>query len=378
MYKKVLIFLSLLLFVWVSNAQVSIFFDIRNVRTVNHVSMGNAVAFDICMEASLPGTYHSRGQAYISYNEMRFGQNVVDHGNIVIESGPLVNGVLNFAGTATPLYTTVNVIDNQTDIFAITWQNNFLNLFPNPFVHTAVPDSPTVLYSVVLKSLNNTLNPGIDIYRPLMANQQYMLSNNDHDNDGLPDEEQYVNGFLPVEYMGFDYEVLEDHTVELNWITSKEINNDVFIIEKEVGEGNFMPIGDVKGIGNSDLPQYYTFVDHTQMESINYYRIKQIDIDGSFEYSPVIEVTFDGGNLFQAYPTITSDYCTLQATGFLEPYYDVHVVDIMGRILIQDQLEAFYDEGKLNLDLSNFDYGMYFIQVSTQEGPVYAAKVLKE
>jgi hypothetical protein len=205
-----------------------------------------------------------------------------------------------------------------------------------------------------------------------------MLSNNDHDNDGLPDEEQYVNGFLPVEYMGFDYEVLEDHTVELNWITSKEINNDVFIIEKEVGEGNFMPIGDVKGIGNSDLPQYYTFVDHTQMESINYYRIKQIDIDGSFEYSPVIEVTFDGGNLFQAYPTITRDYCTLQATGFLEPYYDVHVVDIMGRILIQDQLEAFYDEGKLDLDLSNFDYGMYFIQVSTLEGPIYAAKVLKE
>lgn len=378
MYKKALLSLSLLLVIFSTHAQVAIFFDIRNERTVNHPTLGNAVAFDICMEASIPGTYHSRGQAYVTYNEAKFGQNIVDAGKVITEPGPLVNGTLNFLGTATPLYNTVNVIDNQTDIFAITWQSNFLNLFPNPLIHTSVPDTATVLYSIFIATNNSNPNFGVDIHRPLMANQQYMITSNDADGNGLPDEVGYANGFLPVEYMGFDFEVLENHTVKLNWITSKELNNDVFIVEKEIGEGVFAPIGDVKGFGTTEQAHYYHFIDETQLKDVNYYRIKQVDMDGSFDYSPTIEVAFSGGTLFQVSPTLTSDFCTLKATGTLEPQYDVHVFDIMGKIVIQEKLEIFSEEGKLNFDLSSFNHGMYFIQVSTPAGQLYAAKVLKE
>lgn len=378
MYKKALIFLSFLLFIMTTFSQVAVFFDIKNQRTTNHPTLGSAVAFDICMSASLPGTFHSRGQVYVTYNESKFGQNIVDAGKIVIEEGPMVNGVLNFFGTATRLYTTLNLIDNTANIFAVTWQSNFLNLFPNALIHTPVPDTSAVLYSVFIASNNNNPNTGIDIHRPLMANQQYMLTNNDSNGDGLPDEETYANGFLPVEYMGFDFEVLTNKTIQLNWITSREVNNDMFIVEKETGEGDFIAIGEVEGSGNTELPTYYEFIDETQLKNINYYRIKQVDMDGSFDYSPIIEVAFSGGTSFQVYPTVTTDFCNLKATGSLESHYDVHVFDTMGRILLQEKLEVFSEEGKLEFDLSSYNHGMYFIQVSTQAGPLYSAKVLKE
>lgn len=379
MYKKAFFFLSLLFVICTTYAQVAIFFDIRNERVVNHATLGDAVAFDICMEASVPGTYHSRGQVYVTYNAAKFGQNAVDHGNVVAVAGPMVNGVLNFLGTTTPLYTTVNVIDNTTNIFAITWQSNFLNLFPNPLIHTAVPDTAAILYTVYMAT-NNLGNPnsGIDIHRQLMANQQYQITSNDNDGNGLPDEEQYANGFLPVEYMGFDFEMLEDHTVKLNWITSKELNNDVFIIEKELGKGEFRPIGNVKGSGNSDQPRYYQFIDETQLEPVNYYRIKQVDMDGSFAYSPTIEVNFSGGTLFQVYPTITQDFCTLKATGNMESAYDVILFDISGKIMFQEKLNVLAEEGNLKFNLSTFNHGMYFVQVSNNSSPVFAGKVLKQ
>ncbi len=377
MEKKTFLFLTFLLLTVTAFSQVSIFFDIRNERFVNHASLGNAVAFDVCMQASVAGTYHSRGQVYITYNEQKFGQDVVDRGKVIVEAGTLVGGTLNFAGTLTPLYTTVNVIDNAATIFAITWQSNFLNLFPHPLIHTTVPDTATVLYTIYMSVQNASYPNGIDINRRLMANQMYMITSHDNDSNGIPDEQPYANGFLPVEYMGFDHKVREDKTIELNWITSKEINNDVFVIEKDMGEGNFTPIGNIKGAGNSDKPLYYQFVDETQLQDVNYYRIKQIDLNGDFAFSPIIEATFSGGNLFQVYPTVTHDFCTLKATGRLEPSYSVQIFDVMGNILANTEMELNSEEGKLQLDLSAFNTGMYFIQVFTEAGPIYAAKVLK-
>src|SRR5690606_23034945 len=98
---------------------------------------------------------------------------------------------------------------------------------------------------------------------------------------------------LPVELSSFSA-VIIGSSVKLNWQTETEINNYGFEIERKVGSsqssiGNYEKIGFVNGNGNSNSPKQYTFTDEGLMAGKYNYRLKQIDDDGQFEYSKVIE-----------------------------------------------------------------------------------------
>lgn len=100
---------------------------------------------------------------------------------------------------------------------------------------------------------------------------------------------------VPVELISFSAEV-NNNTVILNWITATEINNRGFEIEKQVmsseyGLGRWETIGFVDGYGTTTENKTYSYTDENLINGTYLYRLKQIDFDGSFEYSNVIEVT---------------------------------------------------------------------------------------
>ncbi len=97
----------------------------------------------------------------------------------------------------------------------------------------------------------------------------------------------------PVEINSF-YTVVENEKVILNWTTATEINNYGFEIQVSTNKTTeWETIGFVNGHGNSNSPNEYNFVDTTpHSETVNY-RLKQVDTDGSFEYSEIVEVTLD-------------------------------------------------------------------------------------
>ena len=78
--------------------------------------------------------------------------------------------------------------------------------------------------------------------------------------------------------------------VEISWITASEINNDFFTVEKSTSGLDFYSIAKVKGAGNSTQQMKYSVTDISPFQGINYYRLKQTDFDGKFEYSEVISV----------------------------------------------------------------------------------------
>jgi len=78
--------------------------------------------------------------------------------------------------------------------------------------------------------------------------------------------------------------------IELYWVTSNEINNDYFTIEKSNDGINFEIVEIILGAGNSDILLEYSFVDKNPINGISYYRLKQTDFDGKFEYSDIISV----------------------------------------------------------------------------------------
>lgn len=104
---------------------------------------------------------------------------------------------------------------------------------------------------------------------------------------------------LPVELVSFDGKVAGS-AIELNWQTASEVNNRSFFVERSADGAGFQAIGEVEGANNSTLELNYTFVDTQPLPGTNYYRLKQVDFDGQFEFSKVVAVDFgSGGGLFE-------------------------------------------------------------------------------
>ena len=94
---------------------------------------------------------------------------------------------------------------------------------------------------------------------------------------------------LPVKLVEFNG-VRDNNVIELIWVTASELNNDYFDIEKSDDGVNFLAIGRVDGNGTTDNRHIYHFTDYSVSEKPTYYRLNQVDFDGSNEYSKLIVV----------------------------------------------------------------------------------------
>jgi photosystem II stability/assembly factor-like uncharacterized protein len=99
---------------------------------------------------------------------------------------------------------------------------------------------------------------------------------------------------LPVELLSFEA-VHYVNEVRLNWITATEINNKGFEIEKQIvdknNSGRWFTIGFVQGRGTTTLSQAYSFIDKNITPGEYYYRLKQIDYNGTFQYSDIVNIS---------------------------------------------------------------------------------------
>lgn len=123
---------------------------------------------------------------------------------------------------------------------------------------------------------------------------------------------QAINTPLPVTWLSFSGKEIEKG-LELKWVTATEINNDYFEVERSRDGKQFATIGRVKGGGNSTTMLSYLYLDKQPYRGIAYYRLKQVDFDGHFDYSETISVEFTGitddfGVLI--YPNPTTDAAT--------------------------------------------------------------------
>ncbi|MCH8904757.1 MAG: T9SS type A sorting domain-containing protein [Bacteroidetes bacterium] len=96
---------------------------------------------------------------------------------------------------------------------------------------------------------------------------------------------------LPIQLVTFTAEIIENDKVELAWATVSELNNDYFTLERSDNHNDFYEVTQVMGSGNSIFAQEYSTVDEKPLFGTVYYRLKQTDFNGEFEYSDVISVT---------------------------------------------------------------------------------------
>ena len=104
---------------------------------------------------------------------------------------------------------------------------------------------------------------------------------------------------LPVELTSFTAQT-KSNAVELKWNTATELNNYGFEIQRKIEQNeSWTKIGFVRGNGNSNSPKNYNFADPNVTSGKYYYRLKQIDNDGKFEYSKIVEVNLSNPDVYE-------------------------------------------------------------------------------
>ncbi|MCH7516608.1 MAG: T9SS type A sorting domain-containing protein [Bacteroidetes bacterium] len=179
-----------------------------------------------------------------------------------------------------------------------------------------------------------------------------------------------ANGGLPVELTSFSASI-QNSTVILNWETETEINNLGFYIERAIENSDWVSIGFVEGHGNSNSPKHYNFSDTDIGQSGEYYyRLKQIDNDGTFEYSDVVTVTVGIPVLFalsQNYPNPFNPETRIDYTLPEQQNVSLRVYNMLGE-LVKELVNEVKPAGtySVTFDGTNLPSGIYVYRIQTE------------
>jgi len=172
---------------------------------------------------------------------------------------------------------------------------------------------------------------------------------------------------LPVELVSFSANV-NNSRVELRWITASETNNMGFDVERKSETGTFQKIGFVEGNGTSNHFNTYSFTDFVSNPGTYYYRLKQIDFDGTFKYSneilaevETVPLTF---NLEQNYPNPFNPSTTISFTLPEDGFINLTVYNSLGEEVTQ-LMNEFKKSGRYQVTFNalNISSGLYIYRL---------------
>jgi len=311
-----------------------------------------------------------------------------------LKNNIFINNKTNSSGTGTHLAIAVHdpyfVGNSDFNNFYVDSSNSYLALWLNSYVNdieewrslsnrdfNSVSTSISFVSDIDLHLSGNSLGDTLLIATPLP------LINKDIDDEirnlqfpykGADENLEYP---LPVELLTFSASLLNGN-VNLTWISTSETNNQGFeILRFAQDDIDWSKIGFVEGRGTTTEPQFYSFTDESLQPGKYQYRLKQIDFDGSFEYSKVVEVTVQEStkfSLFQNYPnpfnpTTKIKYEipnveTRHASSL--QFIALKVYDILGNevasLVNEEKQPGFYE---VEFNAKELSSGIYYYQLNT-------------
>ncbi|TAL63049.1 MAG: T9SS type A sorting domain-containing protein [Bacteroidetes bacterium] len=165
---------------------------------------------------------------------------------------------------------------------------------------------------------------------------------------------------LPVELLSFNA-ACNSETIKCQWATASETNNDYFTVERSLsfGEG-WGEVGTVQGSGNSSTIRNYEFIDETPLsfgEGLGYYRLKQTDFDGNYEYFGPVSVKCDGEQQITILPSVSNNgYFTVVGKGKAD---ELFIYNLLGEKVFSVRNQSF----PFVVNISANNSGIYLIHV---------------
>ncbi len=171
---------------------------------------------------------------------------------------------------------------------------------------------------------------------------------------------------LPVEMLYFYPEPNINGTVELFWATASEKNNDYFLVQHSPDGVLFEPFSVVHGNGTTNTISYYNDIHYYPVSGTNYYRLKQVDYDGVYEYSNIISA-----NIIDAAQDIF--LCYDMENSLIEIFttdheFEVQIINISGQIVYRDR-------NNKTINVRGLTNGVYVLVVSSESG-IYKDKLV--
>ena len=173
-----------------------------------------------------------------------------------------------------------------------------------------------------------------------------------------------LNQLLPVELTSFSAKPASKRSVMLEWATASEDNNDFFAIEHSRNGVDFEEVDYVQGAGTTLVPQSYSYLHEQPAKGSNYYRLKQMDYDGAFSYSPIEVVNFQADNRLVVTPTLARQHIEVSVSEEVSEQGGLlQVFDLSGRQVISTSLNG---DANQRINISELPNGHYFVRLSSE------------
>ncbi|MEO1806352.1 MAG: T9SS type A sorting domain-containing protein [Bacteroidota bacterium] len=187
----------------------------------------------------------------------------------------------------------------------------------------------------------------------------------------------YAQSIFPVEWLSFTA-TLQEGDALLQWATGSELNNDYFDVERALPQEDFQVVGQINAVGTTSQTSRYQFRDPTirqfGAEKLQY-RLRQVDLDGSFSYSRILEVAIDDQANMEVYvyPNTFQDRLNIEFLGVGEQRVDFAITSTTGQTVWQAQ--SHHMRQAYEVPTRDWARGIYYLSV-TSENSKQVFKVL--
>jgi hypothetical protein len=168
---------------------------------------------------------------------------------------------------------------------------------------------------------------------------------------------------LPVKLTSFTA-VKQRSLVHVTWSTSQEANSSLFDVERSADGTSFTKIGTVAAKGFSNVRTDYGFDDKQPLAATNYYRLKQVDLDGKSVYSSVVKLNFDRTGGFRITPNPASSFIYVSLEN-INTAARLQIIDLNGQLVRQQLISQ--NSSNTVVSLSGLAKGLYTIKLVSAE-----------
>ena len=173
---------------------------------------------------------------------------------------------------------------------------------------------------------------------------------------------------LPIEWLSNPLAYASGEDVVIEWFTSAEWYNERFEVEHSLDGKHFIQLGAVQGAGNSSIQKTYSYLHKDAPRGRNYYRIKQVDYDGGFQYSIVVTAMVGPGPEVIIFPNPVNKHLNIQCKYISD--YRLQLSDVHGRVL---QNLSFTGQTQ-QLDTQKLKSGMYLLKIWDERSGFFEIK----
>jgi hypothetical protein len=184
---------------------------------------------------------------------------------------------------------------------------------------------------------------------------------------------------LPVQLISF-MAFAEYKRVKLNWVTASELNNFYFTIQRSGTGEHFIDLFNVGGAGTTSSLTSYTAIDPNPLHGNSYYRLKQVDYNGKYSFSPVRKVMILTRTPVSIYPNPAREGLVTVSTGNVDDKINrIDIYDMTGRILeSKNYSDEGYGDASVAIEIDNsFPNGTYMLVVSSDTG-LHRERIVKQ